>query len=231
MVSAHETALAAVVPAPVIEANRAQRRSLALANCLGQTSPAIADTEAHYERMWAQDCDAMYAYADTSAAASTMTPFTSPPVTAGPVRQGASATQSSGTWAITAAPDVISAGQQVMSAIPEALQALSTSPLTKEGALSSVTSSLSKLSSLSAPLDFAISHLNCLNKAAALRSLFPKPAGASGAAITASFGHAPAIAALSVPPAWTKLTPSPVEPQPGWIGEPIHLVQVREPPR
>jgi PPE-repeat protein len=45
--SAHETALAAMVPPPDIDANRAQRRSLAVRNCLGQAAPAIADAEAH----------------------------------------------------------------------------------------------------------------------------------------------------------------------------------------
>jgi PPE-repeat protein len=217
-VSAHETALAAMVPPPVIEANRAQRRSLALTNCLGQTSPAIADTEADYEQMWAQDSDAMYAYADASADASTMAAFTSPPATAGPARHDATIT-----WAVTAAPDVVSAGHQVMSTIPEALRALSSSPLTTcEGALSPMTSALSKLSSLSAPLDFAISHLNCLNKAAALRSLFPKPTGASGTPVTAGVGRATSISSLSVPQAWTAATPSPdtEELQPGWVGEP-----------
>jgi PPE-repeat protein len=216
--SAHETALAAMVPPPAIEANRAHRRSLALTNCLGQTSPAIADTEAEYERMWAQDCDAMYAYADASAAASTVTPFTSPPMTAGPARHDATVT-----WAMTAAPDVVSAGHQVMSTIPEALRALSSSPLTTfEGALSPVTSALSKLSSLSAPLDFAINNLNCLNKAAALRLLFPKPTGASGAPVTAGVGRATSISSLSVPQAWAKATPGPdtEELQPGWVGEP-----------
>jgi PPE-repeat protein len=226
MVSAHETALAAMVPPPVIEANRTQRRSLALTNCLGQASPAIADTEADYEEMWAQDCDAMYGYADASANASTVPPFTSPPI---------AATRALGTWALTAAPDVISAGSQVMSTIPEALQALCASPPTTwEAALSSVTSFLSKLSSLSAPADFAISHLNGLNKAAALRSLVANPGSAGGAAVIARFGRATSIAtsmaSLSVPQAWTNATPSPADLLPGWVCEPIHLVRASEPP-
>ena len=170
--SAHETALAAVVPPVVIEANRALQTSLAMTNCLGQTSPAIANTDAGYEQMWAKDAAAMYAYAGASANAATITPFTSPPGSAGRACQGAPAAQSSGSSAVTSAPEVTSAGHQVMSTIPETLHALSLSPLAAfDASLSSVTSSLSQLSSLSAPSGFAISHLNSLNKAAALRWL------------------------------------------------------------
>jgi len=211
-VRAHETALAAVVPPPVIATNRALQMSLATTNCLGQTSPAIADTEAEYEQMWAQDAEAMYTYAGASADACTVTPFTSPPTTAGPAGQGAAVTRASGTWALTAAPQVISAGSQVISTIPEALQALSLSPLTTfDASLSSVTSSLSKLSSLSAPLDSAINHLNSLNKSAALRWLLPNEGGARGATIAAGFGRGTSIGTLSVPQAWaTAKTPIPV---------------------
>jgi PPE-repeat protein len=234
-VNAHETAFAAVVPPPVIDANRALRRSLATTNCLGQTSPAIADAEADYEQMWAQDADAMYAYAGASADASTMTPFSSPPTTAGLTPQGASVTQASATWAVTSSPELISAGYQVVSSIPGALQALSSSPLTTfDASLLSVASSLSKLSSLSAPLDLAINRLNSLNKAAALRTLLPDPRGACGAAITAGFGRGTSIGTLSVPPAWvmeTTISPITVEPQRGWVSELVRLVEATEPPR
>lgn len=58
---AHDAARAAMVPPPAIDANRALRVSLASSNQLGQTSAVIADIDAEYERMWAQDADAMYA--------------------------------------------------------------------------------------------------------------------------------------------------------------------------
>ncbi|MGO9926035.1 MAG: PPE family protein [Mycobacterium sp.] len=210
--NAHETALAEMVPPPLIDANRTQRTSLASANCLGQSSPAIADTEAEYERMWAQNVAAMHSYAKASADACTVTPFASPrPHTTGPAHRG-----TRGTWSVTAAPQIISAGSPVISTIPEALQALSLSPLTTfDASLSPVTSSLSKLSSLSAPSGFAISHLNSLNKAAALRWLLPNQGGARGAVITAGFGRGTSIGTsigtLSVPRAWTTAaTPMPV---------------------
>ena len=167
--SAHESALAAMVPPQAINANRAQLISLATTNYLGQTSPAIADIDAEYEQMWATDADAMYAYAGASADASTVTPFTSPPATtAGPVGQGAVTGRASGAWILRLAPEIILAGNQVIPTIPEALRALFSSPLTSfRTSLSSVTSPLSNLSSLSAPSGFAITHLNRLNKAAA----------------------------------------------------------------
>jgi PPE-repeat protein len=194
---AHQSALAATVPPPAIAGNRARRRSLARENCLGQTSLAIADTEAEYEWMWARDAEAMYAYAAASADAAMLTPFTPPPAD-----QGVAA----GTWALQSAPDVVSAGRQIVSTIPEALQALSTSPLISfDASLSSATSSLSRLSSLSAPSDFAIKHLNRLNKEAALRSLFTK-GGAGRAACAARFGRRTSLGKLSVPPAWATAT-------------------------
>ncbi len=216
--SAYESALAAMVPPPVIEANRAHRTELAKANCLGQTSPAIAETEACYERMWAQDTEAMYGYAGDSADASTVTPFAPPPTAVGQAGPGAALPQLTGTWQVIAAPQVISAGHQVISTIPEALQSLSLSQLTTfDASLSQVSSSLSKLSSLSAPSDVAIDRLNSLNKsaalnhAAALRSLLTKPGVARGAPFTAGLGRATSIGVLSVPKAWAAdTTPSPV---------------------
>lgn len=57
-----ETAFAMTVPPPVIEANRAWFRKLATKNLLGQDSPAVAATEAHYLEMWAQDAATMNGY-------------------------------------------------------------------------------------------------------------------------------------------------------------------------
>lgn len=226
----YESALAAMVAPSVVDANRAQRMSLVSTNCLGQTGPAIADTEAAYEQMWAQDTDALYAYAGASAGASKVTTFTSPP----PCHDGA-VTPARRSWVLKAAPELIAAGHRVMSTIPTTLRALSSSPLaTFDVSLSPVTVSLSKLSSLSAPFDFAINHLNYLNKAAALRSLVPKPGGAGAATVTARFGRAASIGTLSVPQAWAAATtPSraTAEQQRGWFCEPIRLVAVSEPPR
>ncbi|OBF61613.1 hypothetical protein A5753_16610 [Mycobacterium sp. 852002-51971_SCH5477799-a] len=78
---AYEAAFAATVPPPVIAANRSLLAMLVATNILGQNTPAIAATEAHYMEMWAQDAAAMYAYAGSSASASQLTPFAEPPRT------------------------------------------------------------------------------------------------------------------------------------------------------
>jgi PPE-repeat protein len=226
--SAYGAALAAMVAPNVIGANRLQRISLAEKNCLGQISAVIADTDADYEQMWVQDAAAMYAYARASADASKLTPFSSPPLSSDPiepVRPGARATQPR-RWPLMAAPEITSTGRQVMSAIPSALNSLSSSPLaTLVASLSSVTAPLSKLSSLTAPADFAVSHLNSLNKAAALREaaaiwpLCPSGGRANDAAPGVSFGGGASIGVLSVPRAWGQSIPRPegLDPEAGQV--------------
>ncbi|MDT5115158.1 MAG: hypothetical protein QOE30_897 [Mycobacterium sp.] len=97
---AYEAAFAATVPPPIIAANRSQLATLVATNLLGQNTPAIAATEAHYMEMWAQDAAAMYAYAGSSATASQLPPFAEPPQTtndSGSQTQAAAAAQSSTT--------------------------------------------------------------------------------------------------------------------------------------
>lgn len=224
--SAYESALAAMAPPATIRAIRAQQISLASTNPLGQAGPAIADAEAEYERMWAQDAHALKRYVRASAEASRMTPFSSP---AGDVGR------SRGNWTLTAAPEVVSNGREVMSTIPDVLRELASSPLaTFDTPLLAVTPSLSKLSSLSAPSGSAITHLNTMNKGAALQALLPNAGGVRVAGATAAFGGGTAVGKLSVPHAWaTAITPSPVGPEEfsqGWVTEPVRLVAVSEPP-
>ncbi|WAJ46689.1 PPE family protein [Mycobacterium sp. Aquia_216] len=227
--SAYGSALAAMVAPNVIVANRLQRISLAEMNDLGQISVAIADIDADYERMWVQDAVAMYAYARASADATKLTPFGSPPLSSDPIqpaRQGALAVQTRRNWPLMAAPEITSAGYRVMSTIPSALGSLSNSPLTTLAAsLSSVTAPLSKLTSLTAPANFALSHLNSLNKAAALSeaaamwSLCPGLGRTNDVAPHVSFGSGASIGALSVPRAWGQSTPRPegLDPKPGQV--------------
>jgi PPE-repeat protein len=219
--STYKSAQAATVPPPLIEANRAQLRSLARVNCLAQITPAIADTDAAYERMWAQDTEAMYGYARASADASPLKQFGSPPA--------ATEIPASADWSLIAAPEVIAAGSQVVATIPEALQAFSLSPLTTfYTSLSSVSSPLSKLGSLSAPQGDAIRQLDSLNKAAALRWLLPNQGGARGPEIIAGLARAASIGALSVPRAWPSATSA--APQDASFHEPIRLVRAGQSP-
>ncbi|MBS9534450.1 PPE family protein [Mycobacterium sp. M1] len=86
--AAYEAAHAMTVPPPVIAANRSLLASLVATNILGQNTPAIAATQAHYFEMWAQDATAMYSYAGSAAAASTLTPFSQPAQTTNAAGQG-----------------------------------------------------------------------------------------------------------------------------------------------
>jgi PPE-repeat protein len=152
--AAYEAAFAATVPPPVIAANRALLMMLIATNILGQNTPAIAATEAHYMEMWAQDATAMYAYAGSSASASQLTPFTEPPPTtntAGTAVQSAAATQATST---SSASNIGTQLAQLINSLPTALQNLATgltgSPTTASGNLLSGLS-LPQLASVSLP--------------------------------------------------------------------------------
>ena len=122
---AYETAFAATVPPPVIAANRSLLAALIATNFLGQNTPAIAATEAHYMEMWAQDAGAMYAYAGSSAAASQLTPFTEPPQTtnssAAPM-QAAAVSQSSTVSGSNTATQL----SHLTTSVPSSLQSMAT---------------------------------------------------------------------------------------------------------
>src|ERR1700728_336295 len=126
--SAYEAAFAMTVPPVEVTANRAQLAMLVATNVIGQNSAAIAANEAMYGEMWAQDAAAMYGYAGSSAAASSVKAFTQPPETSNPAAQAMQG------WAVTQ-PNGASTGsgvqsqlQQLTSTIPSSLKQL-TSPM------------------------------------------------------------------------------------------------------
>jgi PPE-repeat protein len=125
---AYEAAFAMTVPPAAVAANRAQLAALVATNFLGQNTPAIAATEAHYGEMWAQDAAAMYGYAGNSAAASVLKPFTQPPQTTNPAGQAGQAAAVAQATATPAASGTQTMLTQLTSALPTALQSL-TSPL------------------------------------------------------------------------------------------------------
>jgi PPE-repeat protein len=128
--TAYETAFAETVPPPVITANRSLLMALVATNIFGQNTPAIATTEAQYAEMWAQDAAAMYGYAGASAAATTLTPFSSPPQSTnsgGPATQAAAVTQAAGASAGNV-QSTVSSVPQAISAVPAALTSLAATP-------------------------------------------------------------------------------------------------------
>ena len=120
--AAFETAFAMTVPPPVIAANRVLLMTLIATNFFGQNTPAIAATEALYMEMWAQDAAAMYSYAGSSALASELTVFTSPPNTAAPdaeSEQFAAVQQASSTPAGNVAQTTAATLSQLPQSLPQ----------------------------------------------------------------------------------------------------------------
>jgi PPE-repeat protein len=141
-VAAYETAFAATVPPPVIVANRTLLMTLIATNILGQNTPAIAATEAHYMQMWAQDAAAMYGYAGSSAAATQLAPFTEPPQTTNPSGEPLQAAAAAQATSTSGASEL----SQFIDSLPTALQNLATGLLN-----SPTTGSTNLLSGLSLP--------------------------------------------------------------------------------
>jgi PPE-repeat protein len=236
--AAFEAAFAMTVPPPVIAANRSLLASLVATNILGQNTPAITATEAHYMEMWAQDVAAMYGYASASATATTMTPFTPPPSTtnsAGLASQAAAVSEAAGTSAGSAQTTL----SQLISAVPAALQGLA-SPAASTSGLSGISDGVSLLQTLEGPVQIvalagndvlippaatlgftsgvlvdvpaasglanAVGSATAPTAAALVGEATPFGSagiGISSGAVTAGWGNAASIGALSVPQAWT----------------------------
>jgi len=79
--AAYEGAFDSTVPPAVIAANRALLAALVATNFLGQNTPAIAATEAHYMEMWFQDGLTMDTYALASQQATALPEQTPAPTT------------------------------------------------------------------------------------------------------------------------------------------------------
>lgn len=228
-VSAHEAAVSAMVPIDRVASNRMWLVSLAATNALAQTSPAIAQIEHEYHQMWVHDAETMYAYARASAKASVLAPFTST-ITAieSPEPHGTDVNIRRSARRLSAAPQVIAAGSEVVEAIPEALQAISVSgQTTLDVHLASVTPALSALCSWSAQPDVAIQHLQAMNRwmtllRAAVLSAHSKDC------VAPRLGKAGNIGVLSVPPSWSARAAHDKidDDQSRWVREPLRLVKV-----
>jgi PPE-repeat protein len=233
--TAYDTAFAAMVPPPVIAANRAELASLVATNIFGQNIPAIAATEAQYADMWAQDAAAMYSYAGQSATAAQVTPFTSPPQTTDPggaAAQSAAVSQVAGTSADSSAQSLLS---PLTSAVPSSLQSLAAPAAADPPSLSSLLDSLLplliglELFELTGPTSLISRNALVSNTlgfglaAEGFRTgqlpvplvpgiLFPPVAdlgeAAAGSTLSASVGRAGLVGALSVPPSWAAATPT-----------------------
>jgi len=124
--AAHEQAFAATVAPPLVAANRAETAAAVQANVFGQYTPLIAQLEAQYGQMWAQDAAAMYGYAGQSASATQVTPFASPAATTNPAGTAAQASAVAAATGNSAASSSQSILSQLTSSMPSALQSLAT---------------------------------------------------------------------------------------------------------
>ncbi|HEX4390909.1 MAG TPA: PPE family protein [Mycobacterium sp.] len=136
--AAYEQAFATTVAPPVVAANRAESAAAVQANVFGQYTALIAQLEAQYGQMWAQDAAAMYGYAGQSASAAQVTPFATPTSTTNPggtATQAAAVSQATGTSAASSSQSIL---QQLTSSMPSSLQSLA-SPAATSAATSTET--------------------------------------------------------------------------------------------
>jgi PPE-repeat protein len=129
--AAYEAAHAAVVPPQLVALNRTETAQLMATNVLGQNTPAIAQLQAQYGEMWAQNAATMYTYAGQSAAATKMAPFDPPAQTtnpAGQATQAAAVTQAAGTATGTSAQSTVSNAMSSLNGLQSALASPTSDP-------------------------------------------------------------------------------------------------------
>jgi PPE-repeat protein len=234
--AAYEAAFAATVPPAVVTANRTLLATLVATNFFGQNTPAIAAAEAVYAEMWAQDAAAMYGYAASASAAATLTPFSEPPQTTNPASQSSQAA-TVGHAVDTSLGQSQTALPQLMSAVPQQLQYLSTGGLVNASAPAATTTTttttpITVLADFNTilrtffyasqivktpfyVLSFQLAASRALDQASNLPAL-PAPAASTAAAaetwssdwVLASVGRATPVGGLSVPQNWTTAAPA-----------------------
>lgn len=84
--AAYNSVRASVVPTAEVTANRTRLAQLLATNGFGRNLPAIAETEAEYQSMWANNSAAMSRYQAASAQASALPQFASPTSATNPTR-------------------------------------------------------------------------------------------------------------------------------------------------
>jgi PPE-repeat protein len=209
----YEAAFAMTVPPPEIAANRSLLAVLVATNFLGMNTPAIAATEAQYAEMWAQDAVAMYGYAGSSAAATTLTPFTSPQQNTDPggTTSQAAAVGQAMTSPAGSAQSIVSNVPQTLSAVPDALQSLSTSA--QSTSLSNLLDLLSNLITIFAGAPAALSSIPDVGLG--LLAIIDLPYGIGGYLTGANTDKY--ISAWNGEEEWPSYEPAPVLPFPATL--------------
>ncbi len=212
--AAYETAFAATVPPTLVTANRTQLAALVATNIFGQNTAMIGATESAYQEMWAQDAAAMYNYAASSSAATTLTQFNEPPQTtnaAGPSAQAAAVAQATGTSTAGQSQATLS---RLMSTVPQQLQSLGTTGSSGSSASSGSTSALSAVSNfntVTAPINLSDGISRTITSAGGFGTgLFRSNLQSAGEAAKAAVGAARAASTAT-----------------GSVGVPVRCLRVR----
>ncbi|WP_313901995.1 PPE family protein [Mycobacterium tilburgii] len=132
--AAFEGAFGATVPPSLIAQNRALLGQALQTNVLGQNASVIAQLEAQYGQMWAQDADTMYNYAAQASQATKVTEFKAAPQVTNPngqAQQSSAVSAASGTAAGNAASTTAGAISQTPKALAAAATPTPTDPLTE----------------------------------------------------------------------------------------------------
>jgi PPE-repeat protein len=245
--AAYETAFAATVPSTLVAGNRTQLASLVATNIFGQNTPMIGETEAAYEQMWAQDAAAMYTYAASSSAATTLKQFKDPPQTTNAAGPSAQATAVARTASASTAGNAQTSLSQLMSTVPKQLQTLSTTGSSGSPTSSgspSILSALGNFNTASAPVNLGDgisrtitsggslgtglfrSNLQSAGDAAKAAAGAAKAASTSAGAeglrgpVLASAGGAATVGKMSVPQSWAATNPAATTvAEPHWLSD------------
>ncbi|MDT5205518.1 MAG: hypothetical protein QOD34_2154 [Mycobacterium sp.] len=135
--AAYEGAFASTVPPAVIAANRALLAALVATNFLGQNTPAIMATEAHYMEMWFQDGLTMDTYATVSQQAVVLPQQTPAPATSdgGTSADAAAATQAATNTATNSGTNLMTALQNLAPSLTSNSSGTSSNGLSSTSAL------------------------------------------------------------------------------------------------
>jgi PPE-repeat protein len=138
--AAYEGAFASTVPPAVIAANRALLAALVATNFLGQNTPAIAATEAHYMEMWFQDGLTMDTYATVSQQAVVL-----PQQTPAPTASDGGTSANAAAAAQSTANSASSTGTNLATALQNLFPSLSSNSTSSNGLSSAASTALGDL--------------------------------------------------------------------------------------
>jgi PPE-repeat protein len=138
--AAYEGAFTSTVPPAVIAANRALLAVLVATNFLGQNTPAIAATEAHYMEMWFQDGMTMDTYATVSQQAVVL-----PQQTAAPTPSDGGTSANAAAAAQSTANSASSTGTNLATALQNLFPSLSSNSTSSNGLTTAASTVMSDL--------------------------------------------------------------------------------------